>query len=493
MSTHPIDDAVAPTAPGTAPAPAAPTPAADGSTLPTRRLWLILGAVLTADALDLMDSTLTNIAAPSIAASLGGGEVLIKWLGAAYALALGTLLVLGGRLGDRYGQRRTFLVGMAGFTLASALCGLAWTGPVLIVARLLQGAFGALLIPQGIAIMTSTFPREFMAKAFAFFGPMLGVASVGGPLLGAYLVSANLFGFGWRPMFLINIIIGALGLALAWRVLPRTSGDRTVVLDGWASGLLAGAMSCLVYGLIDGPTSNWSPLSIGFVVAGVVLLAAFAVRQRTGSNPLIRASLFRNRGFSAGLVMGLVFFSVVTGMVYVVSLFLQQGLGRTAVQTATTAMLPMSVGIIIAAGSATPLMAKLGRRLLLIGLGLTLVGVAWAWIVVGAQGIGMGTWALAGPMLAAGMGMGTCFGTLFDIALGDIDPEEGGSASGALSAVQQLAGAIGSAVITSVWFARIADAPSAMRTCLVIVAAVTVVCGGLVFLLPKHARPDAGH
>lgn len=461
--------------------------------LPTRTLWLILGAVLTADALDLMDSTLTTIAAPSIAASLGGGEVLVKWLGAAYALALGTLLVLGGRLGDRYGQRRTFLTGMAGFTLASALCGLAWSEGSLVGGRLLQGAFGALLIPQGIAIMTSTFPREFMAKAFSAFGPLLGIAAVGGPLLGAFLVDANLGGLGWRPMFLITIVIGLVGLVLAWRVLPRGRGDRSVVLDGWGSALLAAAMSCLVYGLIDGPSAGWPTSSVVLVAVGGLLLGGFALRQRSAAHPLIRASLFRNRGFCAGLVMGLAFFSVVTGMVYVVSLFLQQGLGRTPVQTAVTAMLPMSVGIIIAAGAGSQLIERLGRRLLLIGLLVTLAGVGATWGVVTAQGLDAGSWSLAGPMLLVGVGMGTCFGTLFDIALGDVDADEAGSASGSLSAVQQLAAALGSAVVTSIWFARAADAPDAMRVCLVVVAAVTLVCAALVGLLPRRAQPGAGH
>src|SRR5215471_12476297 len=140
-------------------------------------MWAILGVVLVADLLDLLDATITNIAAPTIVAHLGGGAALVKWLGAAYALAMGTLLVVGGRLGDKYGQRRLFLLGMTGFTLASAICGLAPSPAVLIIARVVQGAFGALLIPQGIAIMTRTFPKDMLTKAFAAFGPMLGLAA----------------------------------------------------------------------------------------------------------------------------------------------------------------------------------------------------------------------------------------------------------------------------------------------------------------------------
>lgn len=161
-----------------------------------RVLWLTLIVVLIADALDLIDATIATVAAPSIVRDLGGGEALVKWLGASYALTLGSLLVVGGRIGDRYGQRRTFLVGMAGFVAASALAGLALNPAMLVVARLIQGAFGALLIPQGMAIVTRTFPREMLTKAFGAFGPLLGIFAVGGPVLGGLIIDADLFGLG---------------------------------------------------------------------------------------------------------------------------------------------------------------------------------------------------------------------------------------------------------------------------------------------------------
>ena len=171
-----------------------------------------------------------------------GGPGLIKSLGASYALALGVLLVTGGRLGDKYGRRRTFLIGLAGFTAASLACGLAWDPPSIIVARLVQGAFGALLIPQGFGILGSVFPREHIGKAFSAFGPILGLSAVGGPLLAGLLIDANLFGLGWRPMFLINIVLGAAGLAAGLRLLPRDAGDRAVSI-----GLGMGATFSTIY------------------------------------------------------------------------------------------------------------------------------------------------------------------------------------------------------------------------------------------------------
>jgi len=452
-----------------------------------RTMWLILAAVLIADVLDLLDSTLTIIAAPTIATDLGGGEGLIKWLGAAYALALGSLLVVGGRVGDRYGQRPTFLIGITGVTLASLVCGLAPSPEVLIVGRLLQGASGALLIPQGFAIMISAFPRPMLEKAFSSFGPILALTIVCGPIVGAFIINADFLGLGWRPMFLINIVLGTIGLVLAWKVLPRTKPDGTVVLDGLGAGLLVATMLCVIYSLIEGSTSGWSPLVAGIGVVGMISFTGFALRQRTAPNPLIEPSLLSDRGFTAGLVMALAFFAVVSGLGYVLSLFLQQGTGRTAVETALTGIAPMAGGIMLASIAAAPLMGRLGRWLVLAGLLVTVAGVLILMAVVATQGTSIGTWSLVAPMFVIGLGMGFCIGTLFDIAVGDVDQKEAGSASGSLSAVQQIASALGAAIITSVWFAAATtDVSTAMITCLVVVV-VLIGCCGLVALLPRKA------
>ena len=299
-------------------------PADEASRLPAAA-WLVLGIVLVAEVMDLLDSTITTIAAPTISSSLHGGPGLIKWLGASYALALGVLLVTGGRLGDKYGRRRTFLIGLAGFTAASLACGLAWDPPSIIVARLVQGAFGALLIPQGFGMLGAVFPREHIGKAFSAFGPVLGLSAVGGPLLAGLLIDANLFGLGWRPMFLINIVLGAAGLAAGLRLLPRDAGDRAVSIDALGSALLAACMLGLLFGLIQGSTDGWTAAPAAALAAGAVFFAAFAQRQRTAAAPLIKPSLLRNRGFTAGLILGLVFFATVAGLLYAVSLFLQRG------------------------------------------------------------------------------------------------------------------------------------------------------------------------
>src|SRR6202161_1481657 len=224
----------------------------------TARLRVILAVVLLADVLHLMDSTITNIAAPTIVRDIGGGESLIKWLGASYALAMGVLLVVGGRLGDRYGKRRIFLIGIAGFTLASLWCGLSADPAMLIAGRLVQGGFGALLIPQGMGILLASFSREQIPRAFSVFGPVMAGSAVLGPIVAGFLISANIAGLGWRPIFLINIVLGTAGFIAARKLLPHDRPAGAVAIDGLGSGLLGASMFALIYGLIEGSTSGWT-------------------------------------------------------------------------------------------------------------------------------------------------------------------------------------------------------------------------------------------
>jgi EmrB/QacA subfamily drug resistance transporter len=453
----------------------------------TRGLWLTLIVVLIADALDLIDATITNVAAPSIVRDLGGGESLVKWLGAAYALALGSLLVLGGRIGDRFGQRRTFLIGMAGFVLASAVAGVSVDPVMLLGARAAQGAFGAMLIPQGMAIMTRTFPREALTKAFGAFGPMLGIFGVGGPILAGYLIDADLFGLGWRPVFLINIVVGGIGLLLAVRFLPAVPANRSVRIDVIGSLLLGLAVFALLFGLIQGSTDGWTALPDGCLVAAAVLLAGFARRQLTTADPLITPSLFGNRGFVSGLLMGLLVFAAFNGLMYVISLFFQLGLGYSP-SRASLGLLPLTIGIIAGAGACMALLARLGRRLVAAGLLVTVLGAAGMLLVVRTAGLDATWWQLTLVTLVIGAGAGLCFGSVFDTALGDIEHDEAGAASGSLSAVQQIAAGIGSAVVTSVYFSGLASGQvPAMSTSLVVVLGLCFLCVLAVPLLPRKA------
>lgn len=459
----------------------------------SNRQTAILIVVLLADVLDLMDSTITNIAAPTIVREIGGGETLVKWLGASYALAIGVLLVVGGRLGDRYGKRRIFLVGIAGFTFASLVCGVSLDPTMLIGARLLQGGFGALLIPQGISILIGALRREQLPFVFSLFGPVMGASAVLGPIAAGLIIGADIGGLTWRPMFLINIVLGTIGFIVAYRVLPQEAPDAKQSIDGLGAGLLGLTMLGLIYGLIQGSTDGWDLVPILSLVVGVIGFVFFCLRQRTAANPLILPSLLRNRGFTSGLILGLAYFAAVNGFAYVVSLFFQLQLGLTSTEAAL-GLAPLMVGIIGSSLIARPLIPALGRRLVIGGLAVSLLGAAALFVTVLLTGDQVNALWTAPSILILGAGMGACFSSTYDVAIGDVVPAEAGSASGSLSAVQQLAAAIGSAIVTTVYFTQAANHGGihALTVSVAVVGGIICLCLGLVWLLPKTA-PDDHH
>lgn len=461
-----------------------------GTALSTKGVWLTLIVVLLADAMDLIDSTITNIAAPSIVADLGADESMIKWLGAAYALALGSLLVLGGKLGDKFGQRGTFLVGLTGFVAASAVAGLAPSPEMLIGARVAQGIFGALLIPQGMAIMTATFPKPMLQKAFGVFAPMLGVFAVAGPILGGLLIDANLFGLEWRPVFLINIVLGGFALALAVKYLPRVTPRPDTRIDLIGSVLLVVALFGVLFGLIEGSSDGWGVLSIVSLIVGALVFAAFVWRQARSPEPLLPRTVLANRGFTAGLIVGLLVFAGFSGLMYVISLFLQLSLGYSPTQTSVS-LIPLTLGIIGGSGIAAALIVKLARRLVALGLTAILAGVALMLLFVAVSGTDLSWWHIAVATLLMGLGAGVCFSSIFNTALGDVSAHDAGAASGSLSAVQQVANGIGSALVTSIFLTLLPGGDiAAVSVTLGVLLATIAACLLVVPLLPRTAIAD---
>lgn len=459
-------------------------------TLTTKGVWLTLIVVLLADAMDLIDATITNIAAPSIVADLGAGDSLITWLGAAYALALGSLLVLGGRLGDRYGQKRTFLVGMAGFVLASAAAGLAPSPEVLVASRAAQGVFGALLIPQGMAIMAATFPKPMLQKAFGVFAPMLGVFAVAGPILGGVLIDADLFGLGWRSVFLINLVLGGFALVMAVKFLPAVPAHPSARIDVPSSALLVIALFGVLFGLIEGSGNGWSPVSLVALVLGALVFAGFVWRQARTADPLLPRTLLANRGFTAGLGVGLLVFAGFSGLMYVLSLFFQFTLHCTPTQTSLN-LIPLTIGIMAGSGIAAALIVKLARRLVAIGLLTTMVGIGTMLLCLHTAGLDVQWWHLAAATLLMGTGAGICFSSVFNTALGDVSPDEAGSASGSLSAVQQVANGMGSALVTGIFLTLLPSGDLAAVTATLLgLLALIGLCLLVVPLLPRTAIAD---
>jgi Major Facilitator Superfamily len=342
-------------------------------------------------------------------------------------------------------------------------------------------------------MLGSVFPREHIGKAFSVFGPILGLSAVGGPLLAGLLIDANLFGLGWRPMFLINIVLGAAGLAAGLRLLPRGVGDRAVSIDALGSALLAACMLGLLFGLIQGSPTGGLPRRSPPCRRGDLLRRLRpAPADRGGAAD--QAVAAAQPGFTAGLILGLVFFATVAGLLYAVSLFLQRGAGYSPERAAVTGFAPAAVGIVIASVACMNLLIRLGRRLSLAGIVVTVGGVAVLAAIVAHSGTAASAAELAPAMTLLGLGMGATFSTIYDIAIGDIDPAEAGSASGSLSSIQQLANAIGAAVITTIYFGALAGGPAhAMTLSLLTVIAIGVLSCLAIPLLPRHAQLAGPH
>ncbi len=478
------------------------TPASEAQNHP--RAWLVLALVLCAEVMDLLDSTIVNVAAPSIAGDLHAPPPALQWITGGYSLTFAVFLIAGARLGDRFGRRRLFLIGAWGFIGCSALCACAPDTSTLIAGRLLQGAAAALLIPQGFGILFASFRPADLGKAFSIFGPVVGLAAVAGPVLGGVLVNADVFGTGWRLVFLINLPIGIVAAVGAARVLPPARLASAPRLDLVGTLLVGGAAALITYPLIQGREAGWPAWTYAMLASGLVFLGVLALwirmRVRMRREPLLDPSIFRHQSFSAGVVVTLVFFGGTFGVGLALTLFLQLGLGFSAVHAGLTALpyaLGSSVGALVGGARLTPV---LGRGVLGLGAALQAVGLVLILAVLVVTQTQVTTWQLAGPLLLWGVGMGLVVAPLFDFVLADLDGESVGSGSGVLNALQQLGTAIGVAVLGTVFFAtrdrhtgaaRDDGYVIALERCLQVGLGIAVAVFLLTFLLPRRARDDA--
>jgi EmrB/QacA subfamily drug resistance transporter len=458
------------------------------------RAWLVLAVVFIADVMDILDSTVATIASPSIRADLGGSETTLQWVLSAYTATFALGLVTSGRLGDLVGRRRLFLLGMAGFTLASLACGLAPGAASLIIARAVQGLFGSVMIPQGFALVKVVFPPDQLRTALIPFGPVMGLATVAGPILAGWLLHLDLFGSQWRSIFLINVPIGVLAWCLGRRFLPRRSGeDATARLDLGGVALLTLASGLLIIPLVQGREYGW-PLWTCLMMAGSVLALALFVRsERRSPHPVITPSLLRKRSFVVGLVIVAGFFAALSGFQLSLNLMLQLGLHWTALHTALT-LIPWAVGSAVGVGLAGGVLAaKIGRATLHLGLGLAVVGLIALYWSIAHHHAAMTSWTLAPALAVIGLGTGLVFVPIFDFVLGDATVEEVGTGSGMLNAAQQFSNAIGIALLGTVFFSRAGTGATtayldAGELVTLTAAGLYVITMLLVGLLPKHSQ-----
>ena len=432
--------------------PASSTDPRGSSPQPFPLRWVALAVVMTANIMDAMDSTIATIAGPSVRHDLGGGASSLQWISAGYTLAFSVLLIAGARLGDIFGRRRVFLAGLAGFTLFSAACAAAPSMDVLIACRALQGAFGALMIPQGFGFLKQVFPDQAeFNKAMGFIGPATGLPLLAAPILAGALIDANLWHVGWRLVFLINVPIGVIALGLAFPALPDSPRRAGLRLDAGGVWLVGLALVAIIYPLIQGRSDGWPRWSFAMLAAGLVLLCVFLRHERSHrDNALIEPSLLANRTYLSGIAVVLCFFGAFAGLLLCVSLYGQLGEGWSPIHAGLT-LTPMVIGIILGMTVSFALVNRLGRHLLHIGILLIAAGTAVIALVL-THAHHASTWDLVPGLLLAGIGAGTSFAQLFGFVLNSVNMDEVGSASGVLEATQQLSTSLGVAVLGTIFF-----------------------------------------
>ncbi|MFE4694831.1 MFS transporter [Streptomyces sp. NPDC056749] len=474
-----------------------PSITADGRTEPYRWRWLILAVMIVAEIMDLLDASIVNVAGPDLERSLGAGSVGLQWVIGGYALTLGAGLVLGGRLGDRYGRRRMFLIGLAAFTAASLLCAAAPTIESLIAFRLLQGIAGAMLLPQGLGLLRENFSGPELTKVFAIFGPVLGLGGIIGPVLGGFLIEGDFFGLGWRSVFLVNLPIGIAALIVAAKFVPRKAGDGTVRVDMTGAAQVAASCALLVLPLNQGQESGWPLWTWLCMAASAIGFALFALQQRrtaaAGREPLVTPGLLRKPAFTVGLGGIALFFGGLVGTQLVLTLFLQIGRHFTAGE-AGLGNLTLAVGTAIGGAVSGAFLAdRIGRKVLQIGPLVQFVGAAVLWFeLAGLEAASFSIRDIAAGVAVMGTGAGMVIAALFSFILGAADDDEIGSASGVLSAVQAVGGSTGVAVFGSVFFAQAeaGDFTGGFHRALLVQMCLLVVFFAITFLLPRKGRPE---
>ena len=495
-----------------APSPAAPSPTSTSSASASsaeasaggpggyRWRWLIVAVMLTAEIMDLLDGTIVNVAGPSLESSLGSTPIGLQWVIGGYALSLGAGLILGGRLGDRFGRRRMFLVGLAGFTIASLACALAPTIGVLIALRLVQGFAGAMLLPQGLGLMRENLSGRELGTAFSVFGPVFGLGGIIGPILGGALIQADVAGLGWRTVFLVNVPIGIAAFVVSYRIIPRKPGDRSITMDLLGAAIVAAASALLVLPLNYGQSQGWPLWTWLCITASLIGFAVFVLQQRRisarGGVPLVVPSLFLKRAYTVGLGGIGLFFAGLVGTQLILTLFLQLG-ERFSAGEAGLGNLPLAIGSAVGGALSGAFLAeKLGRKVLQFGPLVQLAGAVLLWIELGGVGTSntFSIWQIVPGVVLSGIGSGAVIAVLFTSILGAVDDHEVGSASGVLSAVQSIGGSVGVAVFGSVFFHALTQgsASDAYRLALVIQGGLLVAFLLLSFLFPKHGQDEGG-
>ncbi|MCU1409525.1 MAG: transporter [Rhodoglobus sp.] len=478
------------------------TAAFNASTEVPRKAWLALIVLLAGMFMALLDTTIVNVALPTIRTSLDASEATLSWIISGYALAFGLVLIPAGRIGDRFGHKWVFFTGLAIFTGASLACGLALDSTGLIIARVVQGLGGGIFLPAVTAFIQLLFPPRTRGKAFGIMGAVIGVSSALGPIVGGLLIEALGTENGWRWIFAVNLPIGILALIAAAVLLPKGAEGKKTSTDLIGLLLVSASLVAILVPLIQGQDAGWPLWTYLSIAGGVVLLVLFALWERrvaaSGVEPLVPPHLFSHPAFTGGTILALVFFAGFTSIFFTISILWQAGLGHTALESGLVSI-PFAIGNIIGASQSDRLAQRLGRTVLVIGNALLSIGlIALFLILLLVPTADLTNWDLLGPLLVAGFGAGLFIAPNARFIVATVDRSEAGAASGVIGVMQRIGAAIGIAIIGSVLFGNIgpiagpADLPAAFgqaaTPALAVSAAFAVAAFLLVFTLPKRVE-----
>jgi len=417
--------------------------------------WIAFIVLLAGGFMPPVDFFIVNVSLPSIQTTLGASPAMLQLVISGYGGTYAVFLITGGRLGDLYGRRRMFLAGMALFTLANLICGLATTSLILVTGRIVQGIAAALLVPQVLGPVRTLFPdHRDLARAMSCYGIMMGLAAVSGQFLGGALTQWSPFGLGWRAVFLLKVPLTLAVLLAAWIAVPETSASRRVRIDAAGAAVLSLTLACLVVPLSEGRQQGWPAWTLVMLLLVLPLTAVFLrYESRLAARnlmPLLDLRLMAIRSFRRGTLVGTLFFFT-TAFYVTFSLYQQDGRGTDPLHTGL-AILPYGLGLFLGPLASTPLVPRLGNALLPIGLAIQVAGYAAIGIAIW---YGWDGWPVPTAVLAAGFGQGIALPRLYNATLGDVPPAEAGVAAAVVNSALQVGGAISVAGVGGLFFAEL--------------------------------------
>jgi len=465
---------------------------------PRARLAAIIVASL-ATIMDLLDSTIVNVATPNIQAHLHASYSSIQLIIAGYTFVFAMLLITAGRMGDIFGYKRLFLIGVGGFTLASLSCGIAPNETTLIAARLLQGAMAALMIPQVTSFIQLMYQSKDRIKILGLIGLMGGIAAALGPLLAGFLLHLNPFGLEWRALFLINVPLGVITLIIGYFVIPSGKSSHPPKVDNIGTLLVVAAFGLLMFPLIEGRELGWPIWTIALLVSSIptFMLLVWQQRRRVRlhGTALLELSLFKKRTFVGGLMLSIIVEMVMAGLFLTLTLLLQVGYHFSAFSAALS-MLPVVTGLIVSISMVGGvLVPKIGRYVITLGSALMAIGLIFSAWSLSRNLVSVNIWSLAPSLLIAGLGIGCVIGPLFAVSLAEIDARHAGAGSGVLEAVEQFGGSVGVVLIGGIFFSQLVGNGSASflhayAISVVFEVILLALLAGLSFTLPRNIRNE---